>query len=276
MQLFLFIVNTNTGDSMKILIVGGTSNIGYLLAKQLYLKGHSVYIGVHYKNEINIVVDKLLKEELCINVLKLDIESMDDRKKITRINPDCLIVHSSVGYGGTLLDMNIDVVRQNYEINVFSCFSLIQEFYKMKRKTKDKTKIFVTSSIAGYLPMPFLGSYSSTKSAITNICKALKYELKYLNSNISISVVEPGTYHTGFNQVMIDNKEKYIENPNIYKNINNLTRIQRNIFRLLEKDNYDDLVNKIIKEIDSDNPKFIIRRPIFQSILLKIYIILFG
>ena len=276
MQLFLFIVNTNTGDIMKILIIGGTSNIGYLLAKKLYLKGHSVYIGVHHKNEINIVVDKLLKEELCINVLKFDIESIDDRKRITRINPDCLIVHSSVGYGGTLLDMNMDVVRQNYEVNVFSCFSLIQEFYKMKRKTKEKTKIFITSSIAGYLPMPFLGSYSSTKSAITNICKALKYELKYLNSNISISIVEPGCYHTGFNQVMIDNKEKYIENSNIYRNIENLTRIQRNIFRLLEKDNYNDLVDKIIKEINSNNPKFIIRRPILQSVLLKIYLTLFG
>ena len=262
---------------MKVLIVGGTANIGYLLAKKLYLKGNSVYIGVHKKSQISPLVDRLIKEQLCINVLKLDIESMDDRNKLKRINPDCLIVHSSVGYGGTLLDMNMDVVRQNYEVNVFSCFSLIQEFYNLKKNTKKKTKIFVTSSIAGYLPMPFLGSYSSTKSAITNICKALKYELKYINPNISISVVEPGCYHTGFNQVMIDNKEKYLDkNSKIYNNISNINRIQRNIFRLIEKDNYNDLVNKIVKELDSDNPKFIIRRPILQSIFLKIYLIFFG
>ena len=31
---------------MKILIVGGTSNIGYLLAKKLYYRGHKIYIEV--------------------------------------------------------------------------------------------------------------------------------------------------------------------------------------------------------------------------------------
>ncbi len=261
---------------MKILIVGGTSNIGYLLSKKLYLRGHKVYIGVHHDKQVNSLAHKAMEEHLCVSILKLDINSKDDRYRLNRINPDCLIIHSSVGYGGTLLDMNMDVVKQNYETNVFSSFSLIQEFYNLKKNTNSPTKIFITSSIAGYLPMPFLGSYSSTKAAITNIGKALKYELKYLNSNISISIIEPGCYHTGFNQVMIDNKEKYSSNRNTYKNISDLNRIQRNIFRLLEQDNYDDLVNKIIKEIEKDKPKFMIRRPIIQSILLKIYLILYG
>lgn len=262
---------------MKILIVGGTSNIGYLLAKKLYYKGHKIYIGVHHKKQISPVINRLIKEKLCFTVLQFDIESIDDRNKIKNINPDCLIVHSSVGYGGSLLEMNMDVVRQNYEINVFSCFSLIQEFYKMKKNTNNKTKIFITSSIAGYFPMPFLGSYSSTKASITNICKALKYELKYINPNITLSVVEPGCYHTGFNQVMIDNIEiNSTKSSKILDNISNINRIERNIFRLIEKDDYNDLVNKIVKEIEKENPKFIIRRPILQMLLLKIYLLLFG
>ncbi len=262
---------------MKVLIVGATSNIGYLLAKKLYLNGHKVYIGVHYKNEINPLIDKLVKEKICVSVLKLDINSNDDRIKIKNINPDCLIIHSSVGYGGTLLDMNMDVVKQNYNTNVFSCFSLIQEFYNLKKNTKNKTKIFVTSSMAGYLPMPFLGSYSSTKASIANICKALRYELKIINPNISITVIEPGCYHTGFNQVMIDNKEKYTpNNSKLYNDISSINRIQRNIFALIEKDDYNNLVNKIVKELEKDRPKFIIRSPIIQSIFLKIYMIFFG
>lgn len=261
---------------MKILIVGGTSNIGYLLAKKLYYRGHKIYIGVHHSKQVNYLVHKAIDEHLCFSVLKLDINSIDDRAKLKRINPDCLIIHSSVGYGGTLLDMSMDVVKQNYETNVFSSFSFIQEFYNIRKHTKKNTKIFITSSIAGYLPMPFLGSYSSTKASITNICKALKYELKYLNSNISISIIEPGCYYTGFNQVMIDNKETYISNSNTYKNISDLNRIQRNIFSLLEKSDYNDLVNKIVKELEKVKPKFIIRRPLVQSILLKIYLLLYG
>ena len=104
----------------------------------------------------------------------------------------------------------------------------------------------------------------------------MKQELKYLNSNISISLIEPGAYHTGFNQAMIDNKNIFTnKNSKIYKNKDSINRLQRNLFAVIEKKNYNKLINKIIKEIESDNPKFKIRLPISQSIFAKIYLLFF-
>ena len=262
---------------MKILIVGATSGIGFSLAKSLSIRNNDIYIGVHKENQISLVKEKIKLEKLNIKVIKLDVRNSKDRKIINKINPDCLVIHDSIGNGGSILEMDINVLRDNYETNIFSNFLLLKEYYELKDKNKDKGKIFVTSSIAAYLPIPFLGCYTSSKAAISMLCKTLKYELKYLNKNITISVIEPGAYHTGFNQVMIDNKELFsYKDSKLYKNKDEVNRIQRNLFRLIEKDNTNSLIKKIVKEIYKDKPKFRIRRPISQSIFLKLYMIFFG
>ena len=194
---------------MKILIVGATSGIGFDLAQKLSKNNNNVYIGVHKKNQVEVTKQKIKTNNLNISVVKLDVKNNNDRKIINKINPDCLVIHDSIGNGGSILEMDINMLRDNYETNVFANFTLLKEFYELKTKNNEKGKIFVTSSISAYLPLPFLGCYSSSKAAITSLCKALKYELKYLNKNITISVIEPGAYHTGFNQVIIDNKEIY-------------------------------------------------------------------
>lgn len=262
---------------MKVLVVGATSGIGFSVAKKLYQKENEVYIGVHHKNQMDTLKEKLEEEKLKIHVLKLDVRNKKDRDMIHTINPDCLMIHDGIGKGGSILEMDINVLRDNYETNIFSNFLLLKEFYELKSKNKEKGKIFVTSSIAAYLPIPFLGCYTSSKAAISMLCKVLKYELMYLNQNITISLIEPGAYHTGFNQVMIDNKELYTKKDSkIYQNMNEINRIQRNLFRLIEKDNLNGLTNKIVKEMEKAKPKFKIRRPISQSIFLKLYFIFFG
>ena len=104
------------------------------------------------------------------------------------------------------------------------------------------------------------------------LVKTLKEELKYLKSNISISLIEPGAYKTGFNEVMIENKELFTEkNSPLYEYLESINRIQKNGFSLIEKDNYDSLINKIIKNIESTNPKFLIREPFLQRCFIKLY-----
>ncbi len=264
--------------SMKILIVGATSGIGYSLVKFLAGKtSPNIFIGVHYKEQITPLKEKLIHDGIVAEVVKLDVCESRDRLKINSINPDCLIVHDGVGNGGSILEEDINVLRDNYETNIFGNFSLIQQFYNIKKKNKEKGKIFVTSSLASIIPIPFLGCYTSSKAAISMLCKTLRQELLYLNKNITITLIEPGAYLTGFNQVMIDNKDKFTNfDSKIYRNRKFINRIQRNIFFLVEKKDYTDLVKKVGKEIYKEKPKFRIRRPIIQSVFIKIYLILFG
>lgn len=261
---------------MKILITGAASNIGYLLAKELSKRNHIVYATTHTNEQLNNLKKKIKAEQLKVECFKMDITKKEDRKLIEKLEIDTLINHAGIGYGGSILEMDIKTLKENYETNIFGSFSLIQEFYKLKTKECKKAKIFVTSSIASMLPIPYLGCYTSSKAAISMLVFTLKQELKYLNKDISISLIEPGAYHTGFNQVMIDNKNMFSnKNSKIYKNRNSINRLQRNLFALIEKDDYNKLVIKVIKEIEKEKPRFKIRTPFSQSLFTKLFLLFF-
>lgn len=256
---------------MKILITGASSGLGYAIGKRLSGRGHLVYFTTHTEKELVTLKEKLKNDNVDALCFKMDITT-DDIKLVDKINIDCLINHAGIGIGGSILYMNIDCLRENYEVNIFSSFNLLKRVYKNMENNNIKGKIFVTSSLASMIPISFLGCYTSSKAAISMLTMTIKKELKYLNSDISISLIEPGAYSTGFNQVMIDNKNKYLEHDNlIYKYRNVINKKQRKMFRFVENDNYDSLVNKVVREIERKKSKFKIRAPFFQRLFTKIY-----
>ena len=162
-------------------------------------------------------------------------------------------------------------VRENFEVNVFSNFEVIQIALK-KMIQKDKGKIIIISSLAGTLPIPFLGSYCATKSSINMLCEVLKKEIKMLSYNIKIVLVQPGMYHTGFNQVMLENKYDWMSVKSYFeKQIESIRKKENIFFNILEKNNINSISNKIVKAIILDNPKFIYKAPLLQVLGVKIY-----
>ena len=122
--------------------------------------------------------------------------------------------------------------------------------------------------------MPFLGSYASSKAAITMMAECLRLELKKINYPIKIKLIEPGAYHTGFNQLMINNKEKYLINSLFFKNNYQKEIIKQNkLFKLIEKKLLTSIVNKMIQAIESNSNKFKYRAPFFQTLGTKLYLI---
>ena len=121
------------------------------------------------------------------------------------------------------------------------------------------------------MPIKFLGSYCATKSSINTLTKCLKNELKIINSNIKTILILPGMYHTGFNQVMLENKYNDLKDGYFKKELE-LIRLEENLlFNIFESKTYNSIVDKIYKAIKSDNPKFIYSSPVYQYILAKIY-----
>lgn len=51
-------------------------------------------------------------------------------------------------------------------------------------------KIIIISSLAGIIPIEFLGSYCATKASIIMLAKVLQKELKIVNPNIKIKIIE--------------------------------------------------------------------------------------
>ena len=147
------------------------------------------------------------------------------------------------------------------------------ELWQERNRTcseKGNGKIIIMSSMISNISIPFFGIYAGTKASITMTGKCLRKEIKVINKNIKVSIIEPGLYKTGFNRFMIENK--YNEET-IFKDFyDSIRNLESEILDFAEKEKYDSITRKIIKAIEKENPKEIYRAPILQNILIKFYI----
>lgn len=253
----------------KILITGARSGIMNQVIEKI--KNHYfIYLTVHTEKQLERVKEKY-KNYPNIECFKLDVTNSKDRNKVKKLDIDILINNAAIGYGGSLIDIDIDKVKENYEVNVFSNLSLTQIILKNMLK-KGHGKIINMASLAGIVPISFLGSYASTKASIIKLTETLNKELRMI-SDIKVSIIEPGFYNTGFNQVMFENKDinKYFK-----EQLEIINKKQSFIHEYIEKKNLDSIVNKIVCCIECDYPKFIYRAPFSQVIYAKIYNFLFS
>lgn len=256
---------------MNILITGAASGIGLNTVKKISKNDH-VYLTVHKKQQIP-RVREILKNYNNVEIFKLDVTNPWDRRKVKNKDIDVFISNAAIGEGGSIVDIDFDRVRENYEVNVFSNFELTQLVLKQMIKKKSG-KIIIMSSIASQFIMPFLGSYASSKSSISTLGLTLRKEIKQLTDNIHVSVVEPGCYHTGFNQVMLKNKYNYMNESSVFYNKRDkIFKKESFFFKLIERKNLKTVTDKIIEIIYEDVPKAIYRVPIDQSIFTKLYMI---
>lgn len=259
---------------MKVLITGACSGIAFLTGISLNERGHTVYMTTHTEKQKITLESKLKFMNIHdINVFKMDVGT-NDINKIKKLDIDILINHAAIGIGGSILDLKIDKVRENFNINFFSSFTLAKIFCNRLIKENRKGKVIFTSSMAGYFPLEFLGSYCSTKSAITMMAKCLRKEINCISSDIQISVVEPGAYKTGFNQVMIDTINSCINKNSCFYGVKNQINFLLKLkFKLAEKKNLNSIVCQILRAVEDKNNKMFYSAPLFQNILKKIYLL---
>ena len=257
---------------MRVLITGAMSGIAYDTFKILIKRGHEVILCVHTKSEEESLKEKVKFYGNSVSVYKLDITNNDDLKLLDILNYDVLWSHAGIGNGGTLLAMDVDVLRNNYEVNVFRNIEVVKRGYNNFCKNNKKGKIFVTSSLAGMLVLPYLSCYTSSKAALSMLVKTINMELRDIGDNITISLIEPGAYRTGFNEVMIDNKDMFLyKDSKFYENVRSINRKQNILFSLIERKSCKSLSDRIVEEMEKDKPNFNIRVPLGQAIFSKIY-----
>ena len=126
--------------------------------------------------------------------------------------------------------------------------------------------------MAVFYPLPYLSTYTSSKLYLHQLASTLRLELLYQGLDVSISLIMPGAYYTGFNDLMTDNKSKdeYILRDKALT----ISKYQKIMFSLLENVDYSDLVKEVVRELEKPKPKFIISRPLNQKLFTKIYILI--
>lgn len=257
-----------------ILFTGARSGIQAKVIEQLKTKDYQIYITVHNEKQLELVKEKYEKYSN-ITCFKMDVTKEIDLKQLENLDIDILVSNAAIGEGGSIAEIPMNLVRSNFETNVFSYFTVIQIVLK-KMIEKKRGKIINMASLAGLVPIPYLGSYCATKASIIKMTECLKLELKDLKTDIQVCLIEPGLYDTGFNQVMLENKYTWMQLDSYFQyQINQIQKRENFVCKLLEKKNINSIVKQILKAIEDKKVQPIYRAPFLQVISAKLYMIFF-
>ena len=180
----------------NILITGCRGGIALDAAQRLVHRGHTVYATVHKTESIDATKAAFSGAGGAI-VFKLDILDAQDRQAAADLPIDVLINNAAIGDSGPLADIDIARIRRTFDTNLFATLALTQPIIKRMAHQGGGRVLFI-GSIAGHIPMPFLAPYNMTKFALEGLVYALRQEVKPLG--INVVMINPGGYHTGFNQ----------------------------------------------------------------------------
>ncbi len=108
---------------------------------------------------------------------------------------DALLANAGRGLGKAFLDQDFSKIRHVIDTNITGTVYLIHEIGKAMR-ARDKGRILITGSIAGFIPGSFQAVYNASKAFIDSFSFALRNELK--DTGVTVSCLMPGATETEF------------------------------------------------------------------------------
>jgi NAD(P)-dependent dehydrogenase (short-subunit alcohol dehydrogenase family) len=196
--------------SRTILITGAGSGFGEGAALGLARKGHKVIAGVQNGPQVTQLRARGQMEGLDgLRVEKLDLLDPYDLAQAHRWEIDVLLNNAGIGEGGPVAEIPLQLVRSNFETNVFAPLALTQGFIRQWVEARRPGKIVFTSSVAGIVAREGTGTYAATKHAIEAIATVLAKELRPFG--IKVQTINPGPHLTGFNERMAEAAFRWLE-----------------------------------------------------------------
>jgi NAD(P)-dependent dehydrogenase (short-subunit alcohol dehydrogenase family) len=195
--------------SRKILITGAGSGLGEGAAIGLARQGYEVIAGALTWPQVTALRAKSKEQGLRgLQVEKLDLLDPYDVNHACSWHFDILVNNAGIGEGGPIAEIPLDLVRHNFEINVFAPLALTQRVVKKWVATGTRGKVVFTSSMGGFSP-PGFAAYAATKHTLEAIAEAMQAELKPFG--IQVQTINPGAYLTGFNEAMAENAFRWLD-----------------------------------------------------------------
>lgn len=184
------------------LVTGGTSGIGYELAKLLAKDGYNLVIVARTDSDLQRVSNELA-QQYGVEVITLSKDLFDRENAFAVYNElvsqniqiDILVNDAGHGNYGEFIDTDIRKELSIIDLNVSSLVVLTKLFLK-DMVARGDGKILNVSSIASKAPGPWQSVYHGTKAFVQSFTQAIRSELK--ESGVTITALLPGATDTDF------------------------------------------------------------------------------
>lgn len=188
-----------------VLITGASMGIGKELALAFAAQQSKLVLASRNLPPLEAVAQKVSKlggEALLVKTDITQAEQVDHlldetKRKFGKLN--ILINNAGKGLYGKWENTALETHEDLFNLNFFSTIELTRKAIPLLKpdSTSQNKKIIINiSSIAGFLPVPKMGSYCASKAAISTFSNILRIELK--KDKIQVLCVYPGIINTGF------------------------------------------------------------------------------
>lgn len=196
----------------SIFITGCSTGIGYTAAHQLQQHGFQVIASCRQIKD----VERLQKEGVtCLHLDYADPKSISAAVQQLLLLTDGklygLFNNGAYGQAGALEDLPREALKEQFESNFFGWHQLITEILPIMRK-QGEGRIIQNSSVLGLVAMKYRGAYNASKFAIEGWTDTLRLELS--DTDIKISLIEPGPIETNFRHNALKSFKKWISIDN--------------------------------------------------------------
>jgi uncharacterized protein len=188
-----------TPDPRPLAIVTGASaGIGYELAKCCAERHFDLLIAADQPAIYDAAQDFRVLGA-AVEALEADLATLDGVDRLyaaIKGRPvEALLANAGHGLGHGFLDQNFDEVRHIIDTNITGTLYLIQRVGRDMR-ARDRGRILITGSVAGFMPGSFQAVYSGTKAFINSFSFALRNELQ--DTGVTVTCLMPGATETEF------------------------------------------------------------------------------
>ena len=243
-------------SSKIIVITGAGSGFGRAAALGMARNGHTVIATTQVSSQVT----PLREEAAALGLSTLRVERLDltdpyDIAQAKSWDFDVLWNNAGMGEAGPVWEIPVDLVRRNYEVNVFLPLALTQGVVRRWVSEGRKGKLVFTSSMGGLFTPANWGTYVSTKHALEAIAEALQQELAPYG--IRVQTINPGAYYTGYNETMADNPFRWLDDSRHFTKRADLRKAFDDFFATPEgRMDPQEMIDRMIEIVPADSGKF--------------------
>jgi len=183
------------------LITGGTSGIGYELAKIFASNGHNLILVSRDEADLTITRNELLELGVDVQIISKDLfekqSPFDVYNEIAEKGYDVDILVNNAGQGqfGEFSETQIHRELAIIQLNISSLVVLTKLFLQDMLK-KGRGRILNLSSVSSKAPGPLNSVYHGTKAFVQSFTQAIATEVK--DTGVTITALLPGATDTDF------------------------------------------------------------------------------
>jgi len=180
----------------SVIITGCSSGIGRCVAEGLKQRGYRVFATARKKCDVDALIESGFES------VQLDLANSASIHSafvtiLDKAEGEIYALFNNGAYGqpGAVEDLSRDVLRQQFEVNLFGTHELTNLVLPVMRK-QGYGRIIQNSSVLGFVALQFRGAYNMSKYALEGLTDTLRLEL--MGTNIHISLIEPGPIESRF------------------------------------------------------------------------------